>query len=418
MNEKANTPLEQIYKNTKDIKELKEDIAPVYKSNVNLGALADAVDVADTNLTEDVTKAFIVDFNGNLYKFIAFNEDKTKAYIEYYANVKGEKGDTGETGAQGPQGEQGPAGRDGADDINDSTIANNKLWSSQKTNTEIGKAKDKGVYYTTTQPTSDTTLAINDIENINNDIAIKANDLIIYIDSNSNPASIYFVISVGETDLDVSKIADFASGGGGGGIPTIEITSAQIIDDYNFTFTQQQGQVLFEYPPIINLVLDGFSLPLIYAYDETNKFVYSSVVFSNFDNVKSLYCQLITFNTSTLRGSIVDETFEKPKQLYQHNIYIEEGVSKLTCKIINDNNTSFTFNTLLNYLNTNGFTSATKILETNGRLSIGSEYINTAIGMFYEDSTHIRVIGFSNSANSYVGSSFIGATIVDTIIEL
>lgn len=108
--EKANTPLEQICFNTKDIKKLKEQIAPLYKSNVNLGALANVVNVADTNLTTDIEKAFIVDFNGNLYKFIAFNEDKTKAYIEYYANIKGEKGDTGAIGATGADGQDGARG--------------------------------------------------------------------------------------------------------------------------------------------------------------------------------------------------------------------------------------------------------------------------------------------------------------------
>lgn len=102
--EKANTPLEQICFNTKDIKKLKEKIAPLYKSNVNLGASSNAVDVADTNLTTDIEKAFIIDFNGNIYKFIAFNENKDTAYIEYYANIKGEKGDNGETGETGARG--------------------------------------------------------------------------------------------------------------------------------------------------------------------------------------------------------------------------------------------------------------------------------------------------------------------------
>ena len=108
---KANTPLEQIFYNTKDIERLEQEIAPEYKCSIDLGTNSSVVDVADTNLTPNVEKAFILDYNGNYYKFIAFNEDATQAYIEYYATIKGAKGDTGETGATGATGPTGPQGQ-------------------------------------------------------------------------------------------------------------------------------------------------------------------------------------------------------------------------------------------------------------------------------------------------------------------
>lgn len=201
----ANTPLEELWQNTKDIEILKQQIAPLYKCSVDLGNSSTACDVADTNLTENVEKAFIIDTKGNIYKFIAFNEDKTIAYIEFYSNIKG---------ADGQDGQDGQDGRDGADDIDDNTIAYNKLWSSQKINTEIGKAKDKGLYYTITQPTAiDATnyiLAISNIGNKNNDIDFKNQDLIIYIDGNGNPTEIYKIVANDTTLLTLNKIADYA----------------------------------------------------------------------------------------------------------------------------------------------------------------------------------------------------------------
>lgn len=139
--EKANTPLEQIYKNTENIYKLSQYVKPLYNAKIDLSNDTEVVDVSDTNLTEDVEKALIIDINGNLYNFVAFNEDKTKAYITFYSNI------------QGPQGEQGESG---AADIDDTTTAADKIWSSQKTNNEISQIKSIGVIYSTTAtPTQD-----------------------------------------------------------------------------------------------------------------------------------------------------------------------------------------------------------------------------------------------------------------------
>lgn len=412
------SPQHQLYKNTKDIEYLFAIVKEAYKSTVEISTSASTTSQSNTNVPDGTTKGWLLDPVGNLFSITGVLEGFVG--IEFYSNIKGPKGDTGATGAsminvqivaslpatgdpntiyfvQNQDGESGnlydeyiytnnaweklgPAVV--SVNIDDSGTSADTTWSSQKTNIEIGKAKDKGIYYTTTQPTSDTTLAISAVGNINSNIEIKANDLIIYIDSNDNPASIYFVVSVGETELMVSKIADYARGG----IPTIEINSAQIIDDYNFSFTQAQGQVLFEYPPIINLVLDGYAIPLIYSYDETNKFVYSSVVFSNLDNVKSLYGQLITFNTSTLRGSIVDETFEKPKQLYQHNIKIDIASSfRATIILISDDSNALNYTSLKAYLSNKGFTTANNLLN--------------AIGFYYDNNIYYNIFGVCTQNN-------------------
>ena len=250
---KANTPLEQICFNTNDIKKLKEQIAPLYKSNVNLGALANVVDVADTNLTTDIEKAFIIDFNGNLYKFIAFNEDKTKAYIEYYANIKGEKGDTGETGETGADGQNGQNGADGLSIryynglyINSST---NYLKSnlSNTDNLQIGdvilfkdgtlttiqtittnyfnvsssnikleiQATTKGAFIAYSQPTESGDYLIYAPTAIYNSTAntqFSSGDLIIYVDSNDNPTEIYIIAGFSGNNLIVEKKAEYAKG--------------------------------------------------------------------------------------------------------------------------------------------------------------------------------------------------------------
>jgi len=195
---KANTPLEQIYFNTKDIKELKQIIAPFYNCSIDLGNNATNVAVSNTNMPKDTTKAYITDYNGNVYKFIAFNDDKTTAYIEYYASLKGADG------------------RDAVNDIDDTTTANNKLWSSQKTNNEIINKSDKGVYYTTQAPTETSgalSYNINQLNNINTNISIKINDLIIYID-NDKTKELYRVISVIDltSTIIVLKIGDFGGG--------------------------------------------------------------------------------------------------------------------------------------------------------------------------------------------------------------
>lgn len=69
--------------------------------------------------------------------------------------------------------------------IEDSTTSESKVWSSSKVNTEIGKAKDKGIYYALEEPTENEgvyTYAKLTLANINPNIPLKVGDLIISFD--------------------------------------------------------------------------------------------------------------------------------------------------------------------------------------------------------------------------------------------
>lgn len=227
---KANTPLEQIYFNTQDIKQLEESIAPFYNCSIDLSNDSVSVAVSNTNLPTDITKAYITDYNGNVYKFIAFNDDKTTAYIEYYASLKGADG------------------RDGADDIDDTTTASNKLWSSEKTSTEITNAtKIKVVYTTTDTPTTSGSSYIFDKNNITPaiiDASIIGKELYQIVDDKIKYA--YRVNMILNDDVYTSLIGEF----GGGkqlyehniefskttGTPLLNIT-LQIRNDDNTPFT-------------------------------------------------------------------------------------------------------------------------------------------------------------------------------------
>ena len=68
----------------------------------------------------------------------------------------GQKGDTGDTGAQGATGPQGPAGTDADSYIDDTTYATNKLWSSNKINSELSsKANTSAIPTATSDLTND-----------------------------------------------------------------------------------------------------------------------------------------------------------------------------------------------------------------------------------------------------------------------
>lgn len=196
---KANTPLEQLMYNTNDIKMLKEKIHEFYNCNIDLGNTSVSVAVSNTNLPTDIKDGYIVDINGNVYKFIAFDTDATTAYIEYYTTLKGADG------------------KDGADDIDDTTTANNKLWSSQKTYNEILNVKgliDKGAYITFTQPTPEDatyyTLLYEDIDNLHTSINPENEDLIIYIDGDGKAKELYKIYAhLGDySSFTLVKVAD------------------------------------------------------------------------------------------------------------------------------------------------------------------------------------------------------------------
>lgn len=309
--EKANTPLEQICFNTKDIKKLKQQIAPLYKSSVNLSDNADVVDVADTNLTADIEKAFIIDPNGNFYKFIAFNEDKTKAYIEYYASIKGEKGDTGETGATGADGQNGLSVRLYNGNYINTSSSYTKSSLADSANLQVGdivifkngylakintittttfkvnnqelieiEATTKGAFIAFSQPTENGDFLVYAPTAIYNKTAntqFATGDLIIYIDSNDNPTEIYLITGFSGDNLIVEKKAEYAKGKqlyqhniviSGSALSQELCVMLQITDDKNLPYVKANeyvagtNQNLFQF--LIDLGLNGSSFDKIY----------------------------------------------------------------------------------------------------------------------------------------------------------
>ena len=192
------SPEQQVYKNMKDIEDLQEVIKPEYKCTTELNTSATSVAKSYTNAGEDVDSGWLLDPVGKKFKITGGDEDSL--LIVFYTSY------------------QGPQGPSGVSAIDDNSVSLEKVWSSQKVFNEFARAKDKGVYITSTEPTlSDdvyTLVGNTDITNRNTDVPIKANDLVIYIDSNDEPTSIYKVLTnTGiSQNLTLSKIGDYAKG--------------------------------------------------------------------------------------------------------------------------------------------------------------------------------------------------------------
>lgn len=100
--------------------------------------------------------------------------------------------------------------------IDDTTTSATKVWSSDKTNTEIEKAKDKGIYATITAPTLISlysySIAISDLI-VNTNIPIQQNDLVIYVDQqNVKAMSIYQITAIIAPTVFLTKLGDFGGG--------------------------------------------------------------------------------------------------------------------------------------------------------------------------------------------------------------
>lgn len=190
---KYNSMPEQVEENKENIKKLCGYIKESYKTSLSLNDTDTTIAISDTNADASTINGWLFDANGKLFKITS--GDGVNLLIEFYTNFKGTDG------------------HDGADDIDDSTTAINKLWSSDKTNNEIINAKDKGVYYTKTQPTI---VGVNlyflnfenEILNINSNIPILEKDLLFYIDANDKVAELYRVTGLNS----LIKIGDIGGG--------------------------------------------------------------------------------------------------------------------------------------------------------------------------------------------------------------
>lgn len=169
------SPEQQVYKNMKDIEELKRKIQTWYASSVNLNTSDNTILRSNTNVPDDVESGLLIDPTGNMFNITG--GDETTLLITFYANIQGPQGETGTPGAS---------------------------------------SNDKGTYITHVEPTLDDdiyTLSTGNIDNVSSDnIPVQVNDLIIYIDSNDQPTSVYTVASISGTTLTLSKQGDYAKG--------------------------------------------------------------------------------------------------------------------------------------------------------------------------------------------------------------
>lgn len=334
---KANTLLEQIFLNTKDIKRLNEQIAPVYKSNVNLGALANVVDVADTNLTTDTEKAFIMDFNGNLYKFIAFNEDKTKAYIEYYANLKGEKGE---------QGEQGQDGQDGA-----------RGYSIHYANIDF-----------------DETITTYNLSDVSQNTPIVANDIVLF-----KNGYLVLIYSVAATTCETAngtavKLENNV-------IPTIIIEASQMTGADTFTLTADQKTIIADKPALINMVINSVLSTIKYTYDTGNDIYYSSCAYIS--DLNNIVVSEIHFDILNESGTLATDTFGKDKQLYEHNITITRAGFRIYGKLTNSDPTQYnSYQAFINAIK-DDYNAYNKLLDMHGLCNVSNTRYNVC-GVNYE----------------------------------
>ena len=263
-------PQQQLVENTKDIEELKNIIKPEYKTTATLTSSSTSVAIATTNAPDGTTEGWLLTEDG--LKFKITGGDETNLLLVFYADLKG------------PQGESGAAVN-----IDDTGTAVDKCWSSNKTNsqinTEVAKAKDKGIYWTSTLPTpNDGTYTYNklDLSNINTNIPFKTGDLIVYVDMTDSDNPVVSKMLQMDDVSDPDYVTASALGDIGGGKQLyqhnvelkIETSSSvyaeivlQIINDSNVAFTKDSLATYATYSadrPINNIIANGF------WFDKTN----------------------------------------------------------------------------------------------------------------------------------------------------
>lgn len=169
------SPEQQVYKNMEDIEDLQKKIQTWYACSIELDSSDNTVLRSNTNVPDDKESGLLIDPVGNIFNITG--GDETTLLITFYANIQGPQGETGTPGAS---------------------------------------SNDKGTYITHVEPTIDDdiyTLSTGNIDNFSSDnIPVQVNDIIIYIDSNDQPTSVYTVASISGTTLTLSKQGDYAKG--------------------------------------------------------------------------------------------------------------------------------------------------------------------------------------------------------------
>lgn len=79
------SPEQQVYKNMKDIEELKKFVKKYYKTTESLNSSSTTVAVNTTNVPEDVKEGWLLDSNANLFDITDNNGDNL--LLVFYCNV-------------------------------------------------------------------------------------------------------------------------------------------------------------------------------------------------------------------------------------------------------------------------------------------------------------------------------------------
>lgn len=207
------SPEQQVYKNMEDIEALEKKIQTWYASSVELTTSSNTILRSNTNVPDDVESGLLIDPVGNMFNITG--GDETTLLITFYANIQGPQGETGTPGAS---------------------------------------SNDKGIYITHVEPTlndSVYTLSTGNVDNFSTDnIPVQVNDIVIYIDSNDQPTSMFTVTSISGTTLTLSIQGTYAKGKKLylhninvrkiGQTNYLCETSIQIINDDNTQFTKEK----------------------------------------------------------------------------------------------------------------------------------------------------------------------------------
>ena len=214
------SPEQQVWKNMKDIEELKDIIKPMYKATTSLNSSSTTILISSTNAPDGTKSGWLIDTGGLLFKITG--GDETSLLITYYSDLKG------------PQGEDGAAVN-----IDDSIESLTKVWSSKKTSDSIkglisdnsmgnndktysqayiGNIINNGIWYSTTQPAG-TPATINVVDIVISmrgeaycENTIQVGDMFIYIDNELKASELYKIDDITSGVATVTKICDIGGG--------------------------------------------------------------------------------------------------------------------------------------------------------------------------------------------------------------
>ena len=369
--EKYNSMPEQVEENKKNIKELVSIIKVAYRSTVDLSNSSVSVAISDTNANIDTVDGWLISQDGYLYKITG--GDGVNLLLEFYTDLKGSQGNDGKS-------------------ILTATI-----------NLTIGMTTVSSVSVLSDTPKL-------------NDIVIGANGVVGYVSniSGSN-VSMYGQFSI-----------EGSQGSNGLSIRFSNTALNQVIG--NSTTIQTSDIVANDDILIDDLIMD--------ANGYIGKVFYIGTTSIDVRTIACITPQLIDDNTpsdeTTYSSNKIDNLISSAgKTLYQHNLMLGTSSNnpKLRLQIINDDNTPFTSESFLQYLNSNGFVNIADDGANQKRTYMCTgKYLNpsnvwfvvTDINYYDIDTYAIFGLQFSGGAYSRITTLSVNSfnNVVDTIIEL